>query len=177
MKDKDFLEFLLCKEVPPSYLKRATALDIKLSFRSKEIVIKFLFFQFLGALFSMSVCPQFGLGLVEGHGLAHFFRMSGDWSCAAFCGALFLSSGMMVALAGMKGEEVWWVWNRHKKALIFLPAFAWSILMILNISLVLPGESLGFHLTWIIAAIFVEALWFRIRSHFVIRGLVGGRLF
>ena len=106
MKNKLFLEFLAGKENLPVYLKKATEKDILLSFRAKSIFIKFLSYQLLGAIFSMTVCPQFGLGLVEGHGITHVFRMIGDWACAAFCGSLFLSAGMVVAFIGMKGEEL-----------------------------------------------------------------------
>lgn len=171
MKNKDFLEFILDKQTVPTAVKKAVALDIRLSFQAKSILLKFLAFQIIGASFSMSVCPQFGLGLVEGHGITHVFRMIGDWACAAFCGTLFLSSGMIVSFIGMKGEELWWIWNRYKFPLIILPALLWSGLMLTNMSLSLPGESLSYHLTWILTAILIEAMWFQTRSYFVFKGL------
>jgi hypothetical protein len=112
----------------------------------------------------MSVCPQFGLGLVEGHGITHTFRMIGEWACAAFCGSLFLTSGLLAAFIGMEGEELWWIWRRYKISLIFLPSILWSGLMLTNMSLQLPGESFLYHLTWIVAAVFVEIVFFQIRS-------------
>lgn len=145
-------------------MKKVTERDIVLSFRKKEILLKFLAFQILGALFSMSVCPQFGLGLVEGHGITHTFRMIGDWACAAFCGTFFLSSGMLVAFIGMKGEELWWVWRRYRAPMIFLPALMWGVLMFTNMKMELPGETIFYHLTWISMAVIAEAIWFEIRS-------------
>lgn len=156
-------------------MKKAAALDIRLSFRAKSIILKFLAFQLVGALFSMSVCPQFGMGLVEGHGITHTFRMIGDWACAAFCGSLFLSSGMLVAFIGMKGEELWWIWHRYKFSMIFLPAVLWAGLMFTNVTLSLPGESAAYHLTWIVAAVLFEALWFQARSFFVFKDLAGSK--
>lgn len=164
MKNKDFLEFMLEKEVPPEGLKGAVKRDIALSFSSRAIILRFISYQILGALFSMSVCPQFGLGLVEGHGITHAFRMIGDGACAAFCGSLFLSSGLVVAFLGMKGEELWWIWRRFKFSLVLLPALLWSLLMLTNVTLDLPGESLKYHLTWIVAAIGAQALLMKIRS-------------
>lgn len=162
--NKEFLEFMTGKESVPGHLKSLAKKDILLSFHAKSIIAKFLGFQLLGALFSMSVCPQFGLGLVDGHGITHMVRMIGDWACAAFCGSLFLSAGLMVAFIGMKGEELWWVWNRYKFSLIFLPALLWSGLMLTNISLNLTGESISYHVMWIVSAVFVQWVLLKMRS-------------
>lgn len=164
MKNKEFLSFLVEKETPPEAISLIARKDTLLSFRKNSIILKFLAFQLLGALFSMSVCPQFGLGLVEGHGITHVFRMIGDWACAAFCGSLFLSSGMLVAFIGMKGEELWWIWRRFKFPLVFMPAVLWGLLMLTNVSMNLPGESILYHLTWITMAIIAESVFFQLRS-------------
>ncbi len=164
MNRKELLDFIIHRETPPAALKAVTHKDILLSFRARSIILKFLLFQFIGALFSLSVCPQFGLGLVQGHGIAHIFRLMGDAACAAFCGSLFLSSGVAVAFLGMKGEELWWVWRRFKYSLIFLPALLWSVLMLLNVGLSLPAETMKFHFTWVAAAIMAQALLMQLRS-------------
>lgn len=173
--NKEFFEFLTNKENPPEVMKTLVKKDIVLSFHAKAIILKFLGFQLLGALFSMSVCPQFGLGLVEGHGITHMVRMIGDWACAAFCGSLFLSSGLMVAFIGMKGEELWWVWNRYKFPLILVPAILWSGLMFTNISLNLSGETVSYHLVWIVAAIMAQWMLLKFRSSVYFKDLVGSR--
>jgi len=164
MKNKEFLKFIMEKEEAPAYLKHAAKKDIQLSFHAKSIIMRFLAFQILGALFSMSVCPQFGLGLVQGHGITHAFRMIGDWACAAFCGSLFLSSGLVVAFIGMKGEELWWVWRRYKYSVIMLPALLWSGLMLTNFSVRWSYESPSYHLTWIAFGILIQMALLQIRS-------------
>ncbi|WP_408096515.1 hypothetical protein ACJVC5_15870 [Peredibacter sp. HCB2-198] len=174
--NKEFLEFMTGKESVPEHLKSLAKKDILLSFHAKSIIAKFLGYQLLGALFSMSVCPQFGLGLVEGHGITHVVRMIGDWACAAFCGSLFLSAGLMVAFIGMKGEELWWIWNRYKFSLIFLPALLWGGLMLTNISLNLDGESILYHVMWIASAIFAQWVLLKMRSQmFLATSFVGNR--
>jgi hypothetical protein len=165
MNGKEFLEFITTKEAPPEQLKTDARKDILLSFRSKSIVTKFIAFQLLGALFSLTFCPQFGLGLVQGHGIAHVFRLIGDSACAAFCGSLFLSSGMLTAFIGMKGEELWWVWRRFKFSLILLPALLWAMLMFTNLMLSLPGETIKYHLTWIGTALFAQFMLMQFRSY------------
>lgn len=162
--NKELLEFLTAHEEPPFELSELTRRDVLLSFHGRSIVKKFLFFQVLGALFSLSVCPQFGLGLAEGHGISHVFRMFGDWACALFCGVFFLSSGALVAYIGMKGEELWWIWQRYKSPLMLLPAFFWGALMLTNVTLQLSSESLSYHIVWIAAAIGAQLLWLKLRS-------------
>ncbi len=164
MKNKDFLSFLLQSEVPPLALKEAGRKDIRLSFRKKEIIFKFLSFQLLGILISLTFCPQFGLGFVSGHGIAHVFRLMGDWACAAFCGLLFLSSGMLTAFIGMKGEELWWIWRRYKISLIFLPVIFWGLLMLMNRMFDRPSETFDYHLVWLAATIMAQQLWLSLRS-------------
>lgn len=165
MKDKEFLEFLTSAEVPPSSLNEMTRKDVLLSFQGNSILKKFIAFQILGALISLSFCPQFGMSFfVDGHGFTHHLRMIGDWACAVFCGSLFLSSGSMLAIFFMKIEEFWWVWNHKKFSLILMPALFWGVLMSLNLSLKLPEETLAYHLSWLVAAIGIQLLVFKGRS-------------
>lgn len=161
---KEFLEFITQSEHPPVDLNQVTKKDIQLSFQKKSILSKFLIFQLIGACFTLAICPQFGIGFSEGHGIAHYFRMVGDWACAAFCGSLFLSSGMIVCFLGMKGEELWWVWRRYKYSLFVLPSSMWSLLMLLNISFENQSETIAYHLTWIISAFIAQAFWLNLRS-------------
>ena len=160
----EFLEFLTQKEMPPKALSLLAERDILLSFKAKSIIGRFLLFQLLGALFSMSVCPQFGMGLVDGHGITHVFRMISDVACAAFCGSLFFSAGAVMAFIGMKGEELWWVWRRFKISLMILPALAWGMLMLFNVSFKLNQEPVSYHFVWIMAAILAQMIFMQMRS-------------
>jgi hypothetical protein len=117
-------------------------------------------YQAFGAMISLLFCPQFGLGFMEGHGLSHYFRMMGDWACAAFCGSLFLSSAMVSAMIGMQGEELSWIWRRYKSPLIFIPAFLWALMMLGNVTLDLPKENWDYHLIWIVTAILIQGMSF-----------------
>ncbi len=171
MKKSEFLEFLVGQEIPPALLKAQTKVDILLSFRSRRIVSRFIFFELLGALFSLTICPQFGLGFLEGHGLAHAFRSLGELACAASCASLFLSSGLLLAFFGMPGEELWWVWRRFKLSLILIPPLLWGVLMLTNRSAGLPRESALFSLIWIGAGVLVQGLWLELRSQSFVKDL------
>lgn len=164
MKNKDFLEFLKADTEVPSQLKSFVRKEIGFEFRKKSILLRFLALQIIGALFSMSVCPQFGMGLVEGHGISHMFRMISDVACAAFCGSLFLSSGLVLAFIGMPGDELYWVWRKYKYSLVILPALLWGVLMLFNLSFSLPLEKQSYHVTWLATAILAQYLLMNLKS-------------
>ncbi len=170
---KDLFTFLVSSEAPAETLKAEVKKDIQLSFRKNQILLKFIGYQILGAVFSLSFCPQFGLGMNPGIDISHFFMRFGMWACASFCGSLFLSTGLIVAMLGMKGEELWWVWRRYKFPVIFMPATLWSVLMLTNTTLSLPKEDLSFNLFWIFSATLslgaILSLRGRIYSSFQIR--------
>lgn len=157
---KDFFTFLVSREAPSDELGLTVKKDIQLSFRKNEIILKFIGYQILGAVFSLSFCPQFGLGMNTGHNISHYFMQFGMWACAAFCGSLFLSTGVIVAFLGMKGEELWWAWRRYKYQFVFLPALLWAGLMMFSPN----DESLSFNLWWIAAAMLTMGFFLTIRS-------------
>lgn len=162
--DNEFLEFITHNEAPSRELQQVVHKDITLSFNGPTIIGRFLLFQLLGAFFSMSICPQFGLGLVEGHGITHVFRIIGDWAALLSVALYSYQQVLWWRFVGMKGEELWWVWRRYKYSLVLLPAILWSLLMLGNMSLNLAGESLSYHLIWIVTAIMAQVLWMQIRS-------------
>ncbi len=167
----DFLEFLSSNEAPPQGLCDRTQKDIKLTFRGHSIVIRFLSFQLIGALITLTFCPQFGLGFSEGHGIAHVFRMLGDSACAIFCGSLFLLAGNVTAFLFMDADEVFWIWKHYRYRLVLIPPFLWGTLMLFNLGLSLDGESTHYHVTWIFSAIFIQELLFWMKAKFY-RGIL-----
>jgi hypothetical protein len=163
---KDLFTFLVSKEVPSEHFSAMVKKDIQLSFRKNVIIGKFVGYQLLGTIFSLTFCPQFGVGINPAVNIALYFDQFGMWACAMFCGSLFLSTGAFVAFLGMKGEELWWVWRRYKWALILMPALLWSALMLTNVSMKLPHEHTDFHLFWLVAAMLSVFALFGGRSRF-----------
>jgi hypothetical protein len=161
---KDLEDFISGSEIPPENLKLKVQKDMLLTLNRNSIIAKFLIFQLLGALITLSFCPQFGIGFVEGHGIAHVFRMMGDWACAGFCGSLFLSAGTILASFGMKADELYWIWDHYRIRLILLPALIWSALMLMNLGLKLPSENLTYNLVWVISAMLAQQLFLKLRN-------------
>jgi len=163
---KDFLEFMTSHELPPSILNSVIKKDIFFTLNKGIILTKFMMLETLGALFSLSFCPQFGIGFNKGHGITHVLKMYGDVACAAFCGSLFLVTGTVLASMVMKEDELFWVWRRFRIPLIVLPASLWTLLMAFNIHLELDSETLSYHFIWISSAILSEEMILYIKNYF-----------
>lgn len=161
---KDFLEFLTSHEAPPESLKALTHKDILFSLDKRNIILKFIFFQLVGTLITLVFCPQFGIGLPEGHGIAHYFRMLGDGACAAFCGSLFLVAGNLSAFLSMDSDQIFWIWKHYKIELIFIPASLWASLMFFNFTLNLDAESMSYRFVWLLSAILAQQIVFSIKA-------------
>lgn len=164
MKNKDFFIFLAGVDKPKSSLLKSTQIDVQLSFHKNRIILTFIGLQFLGAILSLMVCPQFGLGFIKGHGITHFFRLIGDWACAAFCGSFFFVCGLAVTFIWMKPQELWWIWKRYRVWPLILPGLFWAILMLINFSLNIESETISYHVVWLIMAIVIEVTWMQVKS-------------
>lgn len=162
--NREFLEFMGQGEKPPKALMEMTSRDIQLSFQKQSILARLLSAMTLGGFATLLFCPQFGIGLPEGHGITHTFRLIGDWACATFCGFLFLAFGVLFSNLIMKGEEIWWVWRRYKHPLVLLPTFLWASLMLTNISLSKEGETILYHIVWLASAVVTLGLGLSVRS-------------
>lgn len=110
MKLKDeYLEFMSGDLEPnvdlDSSFKRALEEDLK--YFKPFAFGKFFLSQSVGALLTLTVCPQFGIGPIGGgHGIAHYFMAYGEWACASFCGVLFLGlSSLLSTVLLSKGEK------------------------------------------------------------------------
>ena len=147
--NKDLLTFLKSRETPPSHLTDLILEDQKFRSQKSKLFTKFYMAQLLGALISILLCPQFGLGLLDNHGVAHVFRLIGVWACGAFCGAFLVFSGLMFANFTMKGRELWWVLKNSSHLSLFLPGFCWGVLMVINKGLNFPTENAIYHIFWI----------------------------
>ncbi|MBY0518146.1 MAG: hypothetical protein K2P81_14655 [Bacteriovoracaceae bacterium] len=163
-EQQDFLEFLTTHEVPPADLIAVTRKDILFMFNKTSLLSKFILLQTLGALFTLSFCPQFGVGLPEGHGITHILRIYGDGACAAFCGSLFLLSGTALASFVMKQDEVFWIWKRFKMPLIILPSVFWTLLMFFNITFKFNPETVIYHIVWITSALLTEEIFLYLKN-------------
>ncbi len=71
------------------------------------IFSKLSFVHFFVGLFTLSLCPQFGLRIFgEGLGLMKYFLAFGTYGCTALCGAFFVGTSLFVSGLALRPEEI-----------------------------------------------------------------------
>ncbi len=109
-EEREFMEFIEAESTEPpialsEVIHKAVARDLKLMIW--KVLLKFGVIQSAVALISLFVCPQFelDLGLIR-HGDAHLKALLGELGYMALCGAIFLSSGAVLATITLRVEEL-----------------------------------------------------------------------
>lgn len=134
--DKEFLEFMNHSETPNEALKENILSEITSDLKHFKLhtISKFVFLQALSALVTLSVCPQFGVGFIKGHGIGHYFYSLGEWACALLCGLIFM--GISVSLSYLllqRGEK--YLVSRFKFSIIIASTSIWMGVLMLTGSL------------------------------------------
>lgn len=107
---KEFLEFIEAESINPPMAvseKIHKAVDKDLSPLIWNVFFKFGLIQTTVAFMTLLVCPQFelDLGLIK-HNDTHLRALLGEAGYMALCGAIFLSSGSVMASILLRVEEL-----------------------------------------------------------------------
>lgn len=164
MSRKEYLNFINTKEInPPSSLdlkiKEQISKDLK---NIPKIMLKKLFFiHTISAIFTLSICPQFGVGPIGGgHGIAAFVMPYGDFVCGVFCGTIFLGTTATVSLFLLNTSELL---SLNKKSLWVFPALATiSLILLMTLGNLFGSHkmeySTNFTLTWFVSGVFLSTI-------------------
>ena len=132
-KSSGYSAFLAAKETPPSPTilhQLHSRIEPDLNPTLLKVGLKVAGLHLLGALFSLAICPQFGIGPFGGDaGLMSFLTPWGWAACASGCGAAFMvGTGLLSA----------WILNPDEKRTLdrtsgwiftALAAVSWGIFM------------------------------------------------
>ena len=107
---KEFLEFIEAEAIDPPMAvseKIHKTVGKDLTPLIWKVLFKFGLIQFAVAFMTLLICPQFelDLGLVK-HDDAHLRALLGEAGYMALCGAIFLSSGAVMASILLRVEEL-----------------------------------------------------------------------
>jgi hypothetical protein len=133
----------------------------------RPVLVKFYSLQVLGALLTLSFCPQFGMGGVDVfHGLTHHLSHHAAWLCGAFCGALFLATGTILSLLFLKKPQWRWVW-RHQLLMVVPPVVLGF--MLLMFAKTLGGfeghhENMSYYVSWIASGMLASWVVLNLKS-------------
>lgn len=155
---KDFLEGR--EAVPPEvYNKTLNYLLVCLS--PRKTLFKFYATNLLGALLTISVCPQYGFGPIGGEsGFLNYIMDFGPIWCGLFCASVFMAGGHFFSLLFLKSHEREWISGRTLRVL-----FPWvSLLFFIGMigKYYAPAElhhnTVTYHLSWYLSALLVSSL-------------------
>lgn len=127
-----FLTFVEAEPVDPpeaisENIHKAVARDLRIL--PWKVFLKFATIQAVVAFMTLLVCPQFevDLGIVR-HDDAHLRALFGETGYMVFCGALFLSTGTVLATLLLRAEELRAIKKMEYFYFILTSAFALIIL-------------------------------------------------
>lgn len=116
---------------------------------------------FFVGLFTLSLCPQFGVRTFgTGMGLMHYFMALGDVGCGIACGFLFIGASVLLASLFLSPDQVRVIRKHRMLELGALTLLSLGFFIMMSAEIVL-----GFALAWLIGSIVgglatLEAGWF-----------------
>lgn len=128
---KNLISFYKDKEAVDEKIKANTLALSRCEFRKNEILTKGSIALALGLVLSLIVCPQFGFGVPNGHGISHVFWVISPGLCALFCGVFLYLCGVLTLGVALNRHERLWFFHKTKGAALFLPGLLWSVFMMM----------------------------------------------
>ena len=105
MKEFDSIE----AQTPPPHVNQTILARIKTRLHPSPRLVfgKLLAVHAATAVFTLSICPQFGIRLLgDGAGLMSLFMSFGTAGCSIACGFFFLAASMLVSAVLLRTEEL-----------------------------------------------------------------------
>lgn len=159
----DFKDFIEGSETVPEKRFQETLSYIQVSMVSKGLLVKFYILNLTGALLTLFVCPQYGIGPFGGElGIVNNIMNMGPVWCGLFCGAAFFTGGNLLSFLFLKKAERSWLFN-HKYGVI-IPYIA----LVFVVGMFVKNLNLGhfhhdtptFHMSWLVGGFAITIIYF-----------------
>lgn len=137
----------------PTHLAQKVLSRAAIELSPRATLVRFYAAMLLGALLTLLICPQFGVGPVGGgHGISHWVMPYGAFVCGVFCSAIFVGSGTLGAVLVLNRAQWGWVWRHHFGLTVPPMAVAFIALMGIKIlgGLTSLHETPVFYASWLI---------------------------
>lgn len=137
----------------PTHLSQRVLGYASVELSPQATLLRFYAAMLVGAVITLLVCPQFGVGpLGGGHGIAHWAMAYGAFACGAFCSAFFVGTGTLCAVLVLKRSQWSWVWRHHFG--LTIPPLAVAFIALMGIKMLAGLESIHetplFYLAWLV---------------------------
>lgn len=160
MKD-DLRDFLEGRETVPSDVYNKTLSYLLVCLNPRKTLFKFYSTNLLGALLTVSICPQYGFGPLGGEtGALNYIMDFGPVWCGIFCASFFMAGGNLFSLLFLKNHEREWISGNSMKVLLPWISLIFFIGMIAKYYA--PGEmhhnTVTYHFSWYFSALFLSMI-------------------
>ncbi|MEI6093667.1 MAG: hypothetical protein WCQ47_08350, partial [bacterium] len=164
MSKKEFLNFINTQEnTPPSGLDNKVKMQIigDLKDTPRAMLKRLSIIHVISALFTLSICPQFGIGPIGGgDGITSFVMPYGNFVCGLFCGAFFLGTTSLISIFALKTSELFAL--SRNSFWIFPVLSTASLILLMTLGSVLNGRgpdySINFVLSWLVSGILLSII-------------------
>ncbi len=120
---------------------------------------------FLSALFTLSICPQFGFRILgDGMGIMHYFMSLGSMGCPMACGSFFLGTSLIAATPFLRGQELRVLRSHRFAELGALTLLSLGFFIMLDPSSVVASFALAWVLGSIAGGALVLEVGFRLKT-------------
>jgi hypothetical protein len=145
----------------PPHLTQKVMEYAEIELHPQKTLWRFYFTLTLGALVTLLICPQFGVGPIGGgHGISHWVMPYGAFACGAFCAGLFVSVGTLCGVLALTRAQWNWVWRHH--FFIVVPPISVLFIALMGVKLMtgVSGmhESGLFYFAWILTSVMTGSM-------------------
>ncbi len=160
--NNDLKDFIDNTEKVPNSLYRDTLKLSQISLNPKPLIIKFFTLNLIGALATLTICPQYGFGpFAFSAEVMNVIMSYGPVICGIFCASIFFFGGNILSYAFVTVAERKWV-VRHGFAMI-TPYVSFLFMLGMGLKNIAPGhihhDVASYYGSWLLTAFAVSILF------------------
>jgi hypothetical protein len=122
-----------------------------IEFNPAKTLVRYFITLLVGAMITLSVCPQFGVGPIGGgHGIVHVVMSYGPVVCASFCAVFLFSISTLLAMLVLNSSQRQWLTRQALGVSLASLAALFFVLMLAKFASGAENihETWSFYLTW-----------------------------
>lgn len=162
--NNDLKDFLESHDKVPASLYADTLKLTQISLNPKSLLMKFFALNLIGAMATLSICPQYGFGpFAFSAEIMNVIMSYGPVVCGIFCASIFFLGGHGLSYAFLNAPERKWV-VRHGYAMI-IPYVSFLFMLGMGLKNISSGhihhDVISFYGSWLLTAFAVSILFLK----------------
>ena len=161
----DLKDFIENNEPVPALLYADTLKLAHIAQKPLPLILKFFTLNLLGALATLSICPQYGFGpFVFSHLIMNVMMSYGPVVCGIFCASVFFFGGHALSFFFLTRPEKKWI-VRHGLVMV-IPYVSFLFMLGMGMKSIAPGhvhhDVFSYYGSWLITAFAISVLFLKV---------------